>query len=158
MTSGIDPVGIYAAIIATIAVAWRVFEWFNDRARLRLEVGYVTKLSSKPATQEDKPGSSYYLQLKVINIGRRPITLRDTGIHGGLQVFNATCHEEGILPKRLEPGESLSIDYEVKRLIGMPYLGTPKSLYIVDTTDRVYTKKVPARIRQWFEAKGEIEK
>jgi len=156
MTTGIDPVGIYAAIIATIAVTWRVFEWFNDRARLRLKVGYVTKLSLKPETQEDKLGRSY-LQLKVINIGRRPITLRSSGINAGLPIFNTECHEEGTLPKRLNGGESLSIDYECKRLQRMMLdLGIqPKSLYIVDETDRVYTKKIPARIRQWLKAEGD---
>ncbi len=157
MPTGIDAVGIYAAIVATIAVAWRIFEWFNDRTHLRLKVDYVSKLSLKPETQEDKLGRNY-LQLKVVNIGRRPITLRDTSIDRELCVFNAACHKEGILPKRLEPGESLSIDYQLKRLEVMPALGTPKSLYIVDATDRVYTKKVPARIRQWLAAESEIEK
>lgn len=157
MTTGIDPVGIYAAIIATLAVGWRVFEWRNDRAKLKLKVSCVTKVPLGKNVEEDNKGGDY-LQLKAINIGRRSIKLRCAGIDAGVPIFNIEAHKEGILPKNLAGGESISIDYERKRIQRMMLDMDiqPESMYIVDDTDRVYSKKIPPEVKRWLQPTEEV--
>jgi hypothetical protein len=156
--TGIDLIGIYAAIVATIAIAWRIIEWSYDRARLRLKVSCVGVLplpKRQPGCSKPEPGKNY-LEVKAINVGRRPITLSTAGVDAGYKILyrGTTFPDTGLLPCRLEPGESISIHYDWERLrsIIRNLALQPVSVYIVDSTERVYDKRIPSRVRQWLNA------
>jgi hypothetical protein len=95
----------YGSIVSTIAIVLGIIKWHADRGKLKLHVA-IMKAAPDPSNTD-------YLFYTITNVGRRPIyasalgsSMRDSTtrvwvvLHGGK------------LPKKLEEGEPLSIQFD----------------------------------------------
>jgi len=92
---------VYGAVLSTVAIVMNVAKYIKDRAHVVVEAGEHVLMSSKVATHK--------LGIKVINKGRRPITIEGCGFK-----LDADSGENLLsvldpnLPKPLGEGESLT--------------------------------------------------
>jgi hypothetical protein len=92
---------VYGAVVSTVAIIMNVATYIKDRAHVVVEAGHHALMSSKAAALK--------LGIKVINKGRRPVTIEgcgftlDTG--SGENLLSVL---DPNLPKPLGEGESLT--------------------------------------------------
>lgn len=67
-------VAIYGAVLASIALAWQVFEWLRNRYRLRL----MADIQPTWEVGHDSP-TSQELAFRIINVGSQPVTILRCG-------------------------------------------------------------------------------
>lgn len=151
MSSGIDSVAIYAAIVATIALAWRIYTWLHERRpRIKVDVSF--------AWFPNIPGidsNTRFISIIAMNTGRQPTTISRGGyrttakLKPDLQIIPIL--ELNTLPHRLSEGESCHISYEEDRLKQALYETgagvTIKFAWVNDQANRLYTKRLPKNIR-----------
>lgn len=151
MSTGIDPIGIYAAIVATIALTWRVYTWLHER-RPRIKVGVSF------AWFHNVPGidsNTRYISITAMNVGQQATTISRGGyrttakLKPDLQIIQ--IKELNTLPHRLSEGESCNISFEEDRLKkSLHEMGagvTIKFAWVKDQADRLYRKKLPKQVK-----------
>jgi hypothetical protein len=79
-TKRVSWLGLYGAIVATIAFGWNVYQYFDSRPRLDVEIiGYGELLGvGKDSLVSDVPGLSFTSSnpvIRFINKGSKPLTI-----------------------------------------------------------------------------------
>lgn len=69
-----DVIGIWGAITGTLALGIKAFEFFTDRAKLRLQASMGFQ------SNEVNPKFHLYVQISVVNEGRRLVRIESVGV------------------------------------------------------------------------------
>ncbi len=140
-----DGVAIYAAFVATVALAWRIFEWMRERPKIKVKIGYAQDFVLA--------GDPSFVIVAALNTGNHPITICAAGIHiSGLRgdfkemdIFESEEFKSKNFPRRLNEGERLEKSYECKELKKtLKEMGIQTHLefaWFRDATDRIYRAK-----------------
>lgn len=70
----VDPVGIWGAVTGTLALGIKAFELFCDRAKVTIEASMGFQ------SNEANPKFHLYVQLTVVNQGRRLVRIESAGV------------------------------------------------------------------------------
>ena len=94
-------VAAYAALVATIALVWNVFNARRDRAKIILSYQMNMRVSNSPIYEKDVD----YLILIVTNRGRRPVVISTAGYkcfggHGGIFTDSLILNKNKTLDER----------------------------------------------------------
>lgn len=75
----VDPVAVYAAIVATFVAGWNMFIWFRTGARVQLKIstGMVVMPPLQGMDEDD-----LYISFSVANIGTAPTTITNLVLFG----------------------------------------------------------------------------
>src|SRR3989304_870647 len=135
-------VAIYAALIATVALAWNIYSILRDRPRAKVKVsfGHIVDPSGRSPTQ---------IVFEAANVGRRPFTLTGVGIvlpKMGRRNLG-TILAPGDFPCKIGEGEKHSclfglevLKEEVRKLeIRTP----PEYAWFSDATGRLHKGRIP---------------
>lgn len=108
----IDPVAIYAAVIASAVLIWDIVKWLRSGVRLR---GYAQ--ANMITVGMGYLDGKTYVNVNVDNVGDRPTTIQVVGLHGYASiwdqirkkrnrnaVFNSGFQENYPIPYRLDVG------------------------------------------------------
>ena len=81
----LDPVAIYAALVATTILIWDVVKWLRSGSRLQITVSPEMKYFGQPGAEfEDKT----FVVVKVSNVGSSPTTLTHLSMRQFSSLFN----------------------------------------------------------------------
>lgn len=73
----LDPIAVYAAIIATLVLIWDIVKWASTRARLRVRVKYdMETFNLGPRKLQGKK----FVLVTVTNVGSKPTTVQMLGL------------------------------------------------------------------------------
>ena len=75
LTDTVDPIAIYAAIVATTVLAWDVWKWLREGPRLRVFANPGYKTIGIPTVDPD----ATWVMVKVTNVGTSPTTINMVG-------------------------------------------------------------------------------
>jgi hypothetical protein len=67
----VDPIAIYAAIIASVALGWQIFTWLRNGPRLRIRAFPNEVLLGRAHAPDDR----LHIVLNVVNVGNAETTL-----------------------------------------------------------------------------------
>jgi hypothetical protein len=144
-----DWIAAYAAIVATFAFAWRIYEWVDSKPKIILKIKY--------AFAQNMPGINPNMRLicvTAMNSGHFTTTLNRTGFRlsnrRDIQKIK-DWHFEKHLPYRLNPGERVDFYYEedeLKELIQSQGNGAKyKFAWVEDEADRIYKKNLSSHLK-----------
>ncbi len=107
-------IGLAALVIALFGLGWRVLEfWATGRASLRVRgsAGVAQQTGAGPYLIRSKRVGYSLVVVDVINNGRRPAVVMETGfiVPGSDRRSRLTPAIRDLLPKKLEPGESVTV-------------------------------------------------
>lgn len=76
LSTELNPITVYSAVVATGVALWQVYTYFRDGPRLRLTAGSNRKIS----------GAGYidpktYVVVNAVNVGNRATTIQVVGMH-----------------------------------------------------------------------------
>lgn len=160
-----DNVAIYAAIIATISLGWKIYTDLLDRPRIKVTVAihsspfdfHISGPTPEALIQNYPPAINkpFYVGVKAVNEGRRPITV----VAGGLYLSDRTAtpvidfvrHLE-LLPKKLNEGEDCTVYADLKgfasTLEHSGFRGGKLRAWVRDATGHRYWSRVPDETRK----------
>lgn len=75
--NGLDPVAIYAAVVATVVLVWDVVKWRSQGPRLRLRTVVPAVIVGRRSTKE--VSTTTLATVTAVNVGDAPTTV--TGLH-----------------------------------------------------------------------------
>jgi len=123
LQTSLDPVALFAAILAAASLTWQVVTYLNAGGRLRIRVSLALELVTGVPVGEQKIRE--FVAVFITNTGDRPLTvtkcefttfrfpicryLRFCQTHSIL----VSAHESNI-PHKLSPGESVTVRYFVE--------------------------------------------
>lgn len=148
----IDLVAIYAAIVATVALGWRIYEWLKRRPNIKVKVMFLYKI--------DTPGidpKKEFISATAMNCSLYPTTINVAGLRTSKKGFSDLQHVDavnsGYLPRRLNQGESLHVVYdpdEIKKALQNNSGGfyNVKYAFFRDQADREYNGRIPKEIKK----------
>lgn len=147
MSFKIDPIALYAAIVATAGFAWSIYEWRHRKPHIKIKVEFFRLLG--PGMDRNKLDIS----VTAMNVGRYATTLSITGLWTDSPTTpNWQQPNTGVLPKRLEPGESCFVIYKIEDLRKGLHESDPsqhiKFAWYKDQADRMYKGKIPKNVRK----------
>lgn len=141
-------IAIYAAVVATIALGWRIYEWFRQRPRIKVKVMVLQK-SGVPSVDFSKK----FISVTAMNSGHYPTTISIAGLRMSnerdLQHMPSVMSRQ--LPYRLDVGESVQVEYDPEDL-KKALRREGEGIYIEfawfrDQADRLYKGKLTKPIR-----------
>ena len=143
-----DYIAIYAAVVATIAIGWRIYEWFRQGPQIKVKVGFLHKINVPGIDSRE-----IFIGVTAMNKGNYPTTICTAGLkvsnNRDLQHMDSITLRQ--LPFRLNPGESVQVDYEpekIKAALTKEGEGTYiKFPWFRDQADRLYKGKLTKAIR-----------
>ncbi len=104
-------VAIYAAIVATLALGWRIYEWFRKRPNIKVKVMFAY-MYGVPGVNNRKQ----HISVTAMNRGHYSTTIEMAYIIISRKDRPYLQHMDsinsGYLPRRLNQGESLSVTYD----------------------------------------------
>ena len=145
----IDWVAVYAAIVATLALGWRAYEWLRDRASIRLEVNFMWYLNT-PGFDPDKR----WISVIAMNRGRRATTMSSAGFRTNRKtdLVYVPARMTGELPKRLDEGERCFVNFNEQQLkeqlSKLGPSGHVEFAWFRDQTNRLYKTKLTATLKK----------
>ncbi len=107
-------IGLAALVVALAGLGWRLIEfWLTGRANIKV-VGSAGLKQATEAGLKLMRGKRFgfsEIVVDVINKGRRPVNIHTAGflVPGGTRLIQMEPGVPGTLPKRLDPGDSVTV-------------------------------------------------
>ncbi len=143
-----DYVVIYAAVVATIAVGWRIYEWHRRRPQIKVKMRFLQKHGVLGIDSSKK-----FISVVAMNAGHYPTTISRSGFRMSnerdLQHMDSVMSRQ--LPYRLDVGQSVEVEYDLENLresLRKEGEGVHiKFAWFCDQADRLYKGKLTKPIR-----------
>ncbi|MFC1869863.1 hypothetical protein ACFLYE_01165 [Chloroflexota bacterium] len=151
MNTTFDFVAAYGAVVATLALGWRIYEWLANRPRIRLKVLFL-HMYDMPGVNPD----TRFISVSAMNKGHRSTTMSAAGFRTsfkgrGSDLVCVPNEITGRLPHRLNEGESCDVIFDEAKLIeAISKLGPGiviKFAWYKDQADRLYKVKLPRNVK-----------
>ncbi len=138
----------YGAIVSTFALTISLYVALRDRPRLRISVH--SNMGVRPNADERFSPNRAYAIVEIANTGRRTVTLatvwfsQKPGVDGDLALDDSARVGSREIPE----GKSTKYVLEQTHFPGM-YL---HRVFVRDETGRIWTRRVPDKVRQAYQA------
>jgi hypothetical protein len=152
--NGTELIALYAAVVATGTLGWRIFEWNQEKQKIKVAIMFAQQINI-PGVDPTK----IFISLKAMNVGQRATTLEAAGFKLSndmdLTDLGLYLHDK-ILPKRLNPGESVSVMFDPENLKEELGKVSPEATiefaFFRDQGNRVYKSKLQPNVRKIFQS------
>ena len=135
---------IYAAVVASGALGWKIYDIWRDRSHIKVGITFAIPIYG------GRLSTKQCISLTAMNKGRRPVTISGAGLNLSNGMHFAYIPYPNEFPRRLNEGESHDVFFEEDVLRQDLKEQGPnvviRCAYFRDQTDRYYKQKLPKKV------------